>query len=228
MKSTRRISANIFSYGIFYCTTFCSSIKIITNHITETSTKMLCKYKHFIPSRQTFFKCHKYFRSYFTLSWVLYDWENKIALYDGMSRGTIVEFCKYCQWKTHLKCKWIEVGEAIFFLFPLEKIIFFCARFTNYNIQNLIYNLEFIWRKFKKKIFSNYGQIVTPYILDIYTWDLTVTGIQLDNKNKLIGFIIFSKKTGTFVNRVWIDTRLYIFICCFGLVSSWITCWKHL
>lgn len=143
------------------------------------------------------------------------------------------EFCKYkilpvkglrfLVSEMHLKCKWIEVGEANFSYFRLRKLYFTNVRLTNYTTKKLhVVSSKIV----KNKLFSNYRQIVMLYILDIYTWDLTVTEIQLDNKNKLIGFIIFSKKTGTFVNRVWIDTRLYIFICCFGLVSSWMWSWK--
>ncbi len=54
------------------------------------------------------------------------------------------------------------------------------------------------------------------YIVPIYIWDLTVIEIQLDNKNKIDRFYYLAvRKTGTFVNRVWIDTRLYIFILFF-------------
>lgn len=75
----------------------------------------------------------------------------------------------------HLKCKWIEVGEANFSYFRLGKL-YLSLMFVLHTMQCVdLLSIKNNWKK--ENLFSNYRQIVMSYFLAIYVWDLTVTEI---------------------------------------------------
>lgn len=90
--------------------------------------------------------------------------------------------------------------------------------------------MQFVSKKIvKNKRFSNYRQIVMPYILaHLYMGFNSHPKYNSTIKTNWSVLLSSPRKQEQFVNRVWIDTRLYIFICCFGLVSSRITWCKNI